>query len=199
MPIAASSYLKDLESSDALLDRAQALVDAGAAVTVQGAQQILASTIDLIVNSRREVRPLPAYPSSDSNTDSVPVAEFIADSYPTVLTTIFWPLMPLSRGHVHIASADPFQNPVIAPRLLTDNFDQEIAIAITRRSRVVFSSAPFADVVADPYYDPPIATNGTDAEFLAWYKSTAFGASHWIGTTAMMGRELGGVVNPKLQ
>lgn len=177
----ASSYVNDITSPEALLSRAQALVDVGAAATVEGAQRILNTTIDLIVNSR------------------LPVAEFIAESYQTVLTAVFWPSMPLSRGHVHIASADPFQNPLITPRLLTDKFDQEIAVAITRRARALFSSPPFAGVVADAYYDPPIAVSGTDADYLAWYKNTAFGASHWIGTTAMMPRELGGVVNPKLQ
>ena len=131
--------------------------------------------------------------------DLVPVAEFIAESNSKVLTAIFWPLIPLSRGHVHIASANPFQNPIITPLLLTDKFDQEIAVAITRRSQAVFSSPPFAAVVADAHYDPPIAANATDADYLAWYEDTAFGASHWVGTTAMMPRELGGVVNPKLQ
>jgi len=116
-----------------------------------------------------------------------------------VLTAVFWPSVPLSRGYVHIGSADPFQNPIITPRLLTDRFDQEIAVAITRRSLAVFSSPPFADVVADAYYDPPIAANGTDEDYLAWFKNTAYGASHWIGTTAMMPKELGGVVDPSLQ
>jgi len=116
-----------------------------------------------------------------------------------VLNAVFWPLVPLSRGYVHISSGDPFQNPRITPRLLTDNFDQEIAVAITRRSLALFSSPPFADVVEDAYYDPPIPANATDADYLAWFKGTAFGASHWIGTTAMMPRELGGVVNPSLQ
>ena len=129
----------------------------------------------------------------------VPVAEFIAESFPTVFSAVFWPSVPLSRGYIHISSADPFQNPMITPRLLTDKFDQDIAVAMTRRSREVFSSPPFADVVANAYYDPPIAATGTDVEYLAWYKNTSFGASHWIGTTAMMPRALGGVVNPKLQ
>lgn len=196
----ASSYVNDITSPEALLSRAQALVDVGAAATVEGAQRILNTTIDLIVNSRREFYTSPCTCTIKfSSIVLVPVAEFIAESYQTVLTAVFWPSMPLSRGHVHIASADPFQNPLITPRLLTDKFDQEIAVAITRRARALFSSPPFAGVVADAYYDPPIAVSGTDADYLAWYKNTAFGASHWIGTTAMMPRELGGVVNPKLQ
>ena len=30
----------------------------------------------------------------------------VGESYPGVLTTVFWPLMPFSRGYVHINSSD---------------------------------------------------------------------------------------------
>lgn len=129
----------------------------------------------------------------------MPVAEFVGESYPTVLSAIFWPLMPLSRGHVHINSSDPFAAPIITPRFLTDTFDQDVAITISRRSQTLFASAPFSDVVADPYYDPSIGPNGTDSEWLAWYKSTGVGASHWVGSTAMLPRDLGGVVDSRLR
>lgn len=127
------------------------------------------------------------------------MAEFIGESYPTVLSAIFWPLMPLSRGHIHINSSDPFDNPIITPRFLTDVFDQDVAVAISRRSQTLFSSAPFSGVVADPYYDPPIGPNGTDSEWLVWYKNTGNGASHWVGSTAMLSRDLGGVVDSQLR
>lgn len=130
---------------------------------------------------------------------TVPVAEFIGESYPTLLSAIFWPLMPLSRGHVHINSSDPFDNPIVTPRFLTDQFDQDVAVAVSRLSRALFASAPFKKAVADPYYDPSIALNGTDAEWLAWFKNTSYGASHWVGSTAMLPREFGGVVDSKLQ
>lgn len=127
------------------------------------------------------------------------MAEFVGESYPTVLSAIFWPLMPLSRGHVHINSSDPFADPIITPRFLSDTFDQDVAITISRRSRSLFASAPFSEVVADPYYDPPIGPNATDSEWLAWYKSTGVGASHWFGSTAMLPRDLGGVVDSRLR
>lgn len=85
------------------------------------------------------------------------------------------------------------------PRFLTDVFDQQVAIAMARKSQELWASEPFADVVQDPYYDPKIGPNGTDAEYLDWYKATAGGASHWIGATAMMPRQLGGVVDSRLR
>lgn len=55
-------------------------------------------------------------------------------------------------------------------------------------------------MVEDPYYDPAnIGLNATDSEYLAWYKATSFGASHWIGSTAMIPKDLGGVVDPSLR
>ncbi|KAK6067103.1 Glucose oxidase 2 [Seiridium cupressi] len=178
----ASTYATDLSSSSSLLARAQSLLGAGGAATLEGAQQILNTTIDLIVNSR------------------LPVAEFIADSYPTVLFAAFWPSQPLSRGHIHINTSSPFSFPVITPRLLSDLFDQAIAVSMARKSRVLFANDAFEDVVQDPFYDPQnIGINGTDEEYLGWYEKTAYGASHWIGSTAMIPQELGGVVSTTLQ
>ncbi|ROV90476.1 hypothetical protein VSDG_08449 [Cytospora chrysosperma] len=174
-------YHDQLTSEASLQSRAQTLVAAGAAANLKGAKMILNVTIDLIVNHQ------------------FPVAEFIGESYPTILEAVFWPLMPLSRGHVHISSSDPFQSPTIVPRFLTDNFDQQVAIAVSRRSQTLFVSAPFADVVADPYHNPGLGPNGTDSEWLTWYKETSFGASHWVGSTAMLSRELGGVVDSRLR
>ncbi|KAI1856911.1 uncharacterized protein JN550_013581 [Neoarthrinium moseri] len=163
------------------VDELWAAVNAGSAATLEGAQRVLNTSIDLILNSR------------------LPVGEFVAESYPTILFAAFWPSMPLSRGHIHINASDPFSDPIITPRLLTDSFDQAVGVALAKRSRDLFSSMPFAEVVQDSYYDPHIGVNGTDEEYLAWYKSTTFGASHWIGSTAMMKREWGGVVDAKLR
>ena len=129
----------------------------------------------------------------------VPIAEFLADSGGKSLYAAFWPLQPLSRGHVHIKSSDPLEYPIITPRLLEDPFDAAVAISIARASRAVFTSPPFRDVVADAYYNPTIGPNGTDEEYLTWYRSQMIGASHWIGATAMMPKHLGGVVDHGLR
>ncbi|KAL1858857.1 hypothetical protein Daus18300_009855 [Diaporthe australafricana] len=127
-----SDFYSQLTSPDNLEARAQELVAAGGAATLEGAKVILNTTIDLIVNHDYK-------------------------------------------------------------------FDQDVAVAVSRLSRTLFASAPFEQVVADPYYDPPIGLNGTVAEWLAWFKSTSYGASHWVGSTAMLPRDLGGVVDSKLQ
>ncbi|KAK8148784.1 hypothetical protein G3M48_009186 [Beauveria asiatica] len=129
----------------------------------------------------------------------VPVAEVVAESKPTALNAPFWPLMPLSRGHIHIASSDPFQNAIITPRFLTDTFDQVVGVAVARRIRNLFSNKAFHGVVENAYQYPPLGLNATDSEYLDWFKDTASGASHWIGSTAMLPRALGGVVDSRLR
>ncbi|KAK9435440.1 GMC oxidoreductase [Metarhizium brunneum] len=172
---------ESLTSPANLASRAEELVRAGGAVSIAGAESILNATIQLTVEAR------------------LPVAELIAETYPAVFGAPFWPLMPLSRGHVHIHSADPFEVPVITPRFLTDQFDQQVAVAVARLSRALWASTAFEGFVDDAYYDPEIGPNGTDAEYLAWLKGTAGPASHWIGSTAMMPRHLGGVVDSRLR
>jgi len=83
--------------------------------------------------------------------------------------------------------------------MLTDVFDQAVAITVARQTRALFSAPPFDGIVADPYLDPPIGPDGTDEAYLAWLRQTTLGASHWISTAAMMPRELGGVVNHQLR
>ncbi|KAG8424798.1 hypothetical protein J3458_001560 [Metarhizium acridum] len=177
----AYAIAESLTSPANLASRAEHLVNAGAAVSIAGAESILNATIQLIVESR------------------LPVAEFIAETYPAVFGAHFWPLMPLSRGHVHIHSADPFEFPIIMPRFLTDQFDQQVAVTVSRISRALWASKAFEGFVDDAYYDPKIGPNGTDAEYLEWFKRTARAASHWLGSTAMMPRHLGGVVDSRLR
>ncbi|KAM3544037.1 hypothetical protein ARSEF1564_003030 [Beauveria bassiana] len=180
-PSSASAMTSSLTGSSSLRSRAQSLVEAGAAVNVEGAEMILNTTIELIIRDR------------------LPVAEVVAESKPTALDAPFWPLMPLSRGHIHIASSDPFQNAIITPRFLTDAFDQAVGVAVARRIRNLFSNKAFHGVVENAYQYPPLGLNATDSEYLDWFKDTAASASHWLGSTAMLPRALGGVVDSRLR
>ncbi|KAH7092879.1 alcohol oxidase [Auriculariales sp. MPI-PUGE-AT-0066] len=161
--------------------RAAALVKAGAAVNLDGAKAILEKATALI------------------SAADMPVVEFVGESYPAVMTTVFWPLLPQSRGHIHISSSDPFKDPIIVPRLLSDSFDLKFAVQVARKSRELFTSPVFAAVVQDAYADPAdVGPTATDAQYEAWLKKTSFAASHWMGSTSMMPRSLGGVVDPNL-
>ncbi|KAM3562568.1 hypothetical protein ARSEF4850_002704 [Beauveria asiatica] len=152
-----------------------------------------------IIDGRNIFAPEVSLVNIDQIWSSMPVAEVVAESKPTALNAPFWPLMPLSRGHIHIASSDPFQNAIITPRFLTDTFDQVVGVAVARRIRNLFSNKAFHGVVENAYQYPPLGVNATDSEYLDWFKDTASGASHWIGSTAMLPRALGGVVDSRLR
>ncbi|KAM3531743.1 hypothetical protein MY4038_004321 [Beauveria bassiana] len=152
-----------------------------------------------IIDGRNIFGPEISLVNIDQIWPSMPVAEVVAESKPTALDAPFWPLMPLSRGHIHITSSDPFQNAIITPRFLTDAFDQAVGVAVARRIRNLFSNKAFHGVVENAYQYPPLDLNATDSEYLHWFKDTAAGASHWVGSTAMLPRALGGVVDSRLR
>jgi choline dehydrogenase len=154
-------------------------VAAGSQATVTGAVKLFTTLANLIVNSK------------------MAVGEVIGESFPFVMTSIFWPSLPFSRGYIHIRSTDPLADPIITPRFLTDQFDLDVGVALAKQSRVMFKSAPFSAVVANASADA-VPDSGTTADWEAFLRSTSFGASHWVGTSALLPRNCGGVVSPTL-
>lgn len=169
-----SSLQSTLES------RAQAAVQAGTQANLEGSRLIFQKHTELLTKH------------------NMPLIEIIGESYPAVFTTVFWPLLPMSRGHIHINSADPFARPRITPRLLTDSFDVQVAIKLAKLARSMFLTNVFSPLVADAAADG-VPLNASDAEWEKWLKESSFGASHWAGACAMIPRKAGGVVSPQLQ
>lgn len=168
---------KDLQSG--LQARAQAAVDAGAMVSLDSALAIFQAQTKLVTEQK------------------MPIAEVVGESYPSVMTSVFWPLLPFSRGYIHIQSKDMFAAPVIVPRLLTDDFDVSVAVSVAKKAQSMFTVSPFASVISTAYLD--VVQGASDEVWEAWYQSTAYGASHWLGSSSMLPKEKGGVVNNKLQ
>ncbi|KAF7317884.1 Alcohol oxidase [Mycena kentingensis (nom. inval.)] len=172
-----AAYAKSLKANiDA---RAKAVVASGADANVQGAKELLNVVVGLMTDKKQ------------------PVTELISESYPSVMTSVFWPLTPLSRGYVHINSSNPFVNPRITPRLLSDDFDVDVAIQVAKKARALYQSSPFASLISQVAIDA-VGLDATDAEWEAWLKSSSFGASHWLGSAAMRPRASGGVVDTNL-
>ncbi|KAJ7065215.1 hypothetical protein C8F01DRAFT_982101 [Mycena amicta] len=159
--------------------RAKAAVADGAEANVQGATKLFSVVTKLITNKTQ------------------PITELVSESYPAVMTSVFWPLTPLSRGYIHIASSNPFAAPTITPRFLTDEFDVDVAVTISKKARALYRTSAFRPIISEVVVDA-VAANATDAEWAAWFKSTSFGASHWIGSSSMRPRSDGGVVSPEL-
>ncbi|KAG7151863.1 Dehydrogenase xptC like protein [Verticillium longisporum] len=111
-------------------------------------------------------------------------------------STVF--LHPLSRGTVHINTADPFfAQPRVDYRALSNPTDLDIQVEFVKFSRRYFletSLAEFGPVEVSP------GANVTSDEALrealrGLISPTCF---HPVGTAAMLPRELGGVVDEKL-
>ncbi|KAJ6624909.1 hypothetical protein B0H10DRAFT_2212325 [Mycena sp. CBHHK59/15] len=160
--------------------RAQAAVASGAEANIDGATALFTTVTNLITQKR------------------MPVTELISESYPAIMASIFWPLTPLSRGYIHINSSDPFAFPRITPRFLSDDFDVDVAVTISKKARSLYETTPFNSIISEVVIDA-VAANATDAEWAAWYASTSYGASHWVGSSAMLPRKVGGVVSPTLK
>ncbi|KAJ6561226.1 hypothetical protein DFH09DRAFT_1316335 [Mycena vulgaris] len=160
--------------------RAQAAVANGAAVDVQSAAELYTTVTNLITKNK------------------MPITELISESYPAVMSSAFWPLLPFSRGHIHINSSDPFAAPRITPHFLSDDFDVKVAIRISKQARALYQTPPFAPIISVLVVDA-VPANATDSQWAEWYSSTAFGASHWLGSSAMRPRTSGGVVSPTLE
>ena len=102
--------------------------------------------------------------------------------YATIMAAL---VAPLSRGTVTIASADTNQAPLIDPRWLTDNADQEVAVAAYKRVREAFASKAMAPILADPTEYYPGDTVQTDAEILESIRNNLHTVYHAAGTCKM--------------
>ncbi|EIW59941.1 alcohol oxidase [Trametes versicolor FP-101664 SS1] len=140
---------------------------------------------------------------------NAPVAEFFFEvGAPDDLAIVIWQLLPFSRGNVSIKSSDPFVLPAVTVNYFSVDFDLSVQIAGARLARRVLSSPPLGNLSISeiaPGLDvvPDNGDGGSDADWKKWIvqPGTAGFASvaHPIGTSAMMRRSLGGVVDAHLK
>jgi choline dehydrogenase len=99
------------------------------------------------------------------------------------MTAAPWQQRPESKGYVRIKSADPFAQPEIQPRYLTEETDRRVLVAAMRLARNILKSKPLA-----PYYDYedfPGPDVQTDDELLAAAKERGTTTFHPMGTCRM--------------
>jgi choline dehydrogenase len=99
------------------------------------------------------------------------------------MTAAPWQQRPESKGYVRIKSADPFRQPEIQPRYLTEETDRRVLVAAMRLARSILMSKPLA-----PYYDYedfPGPDVQTDDELLAAAKERGTTTFHPMGTCRM--------------
>jgi len=99
------------------------------------------------------------------------------------MTAAPWQQRPESKGHVHIRSADPFEQPLIQPNYLTEETDRRVLVAAMRLARRLMQSKPL-----EPYYDHedfPGPQVQSDDEMLAAAKERGTTTFHPMGTCRM--------------
>ena len=107
---------------------------------------------------------------------------------------------PTSRGSVHAASSNPSANPDVDIAYLRAPFDLEIAkLAVKYLIRLSETDAMKA-VISECLTKSEIETNRKSEDPIKDYcRRNVATCFHWIGTAAMLPRENGGVVDPRLR
>ena len=99
------------------------------------------------------------------------------------MTSAPWQQRPESKGYVRLRSADPFEQPEIQPRYLTEETDRRVLVAAMRLARKLLKSEPLA-----PYYDYedfPGDKVQSDDELLGAAKERGTTTFHPMGTCRM--------------
>ena len=109
---------------------------------------------------------------------------------------------PFSRGSVHINTSNPLAEPDIDPRYLSSPVDLEIIARAVRFTRVVAEREEMKRIVLRSV--KPGVEVDTDGKtgldgWKAFCRKTMAPVFHPVGSTSMMPREDGGVVDSKLR
>lgn len=151
--------------------------------TMEIQKQLLKHQVDLIFDPK----------------STVPLAEILWFPVGNNIVAQFWNLLPLSRGSIHITTADPLMPPSIDPKLFQLHIDTFVLAAISIHVRDFFTTAPLSGHVTSelsPGFEAvPRNASWRDPSWETWMKNTSSTNTHPLSTCAMMSKELGGVVD----
>ena len=106
------------------------------------------------------------------------------------------PMRPESKGHIHIASADPHRPPMINFNFLSSPIDAEITVRAVRIARAVMTAPALAGMLVTEI--APGVARTTDDDILDWVKQAAETTYHPVGT-CKMGPDAMAVVDSRLR
>ncbi|RAQ44799.1 glucose oxidase [Aspergillus flavus] len=133
---------------------------------------------------------------------NVPVAEyvFILKDANTIHTG-YWGLLPFARGNVHISSADPMAPPVVNPNFGLLEWDIQIQIAMSKYLRRVFKGGELNGLISNETLPgfTEVPQDASDETWKKWIGEQYTPNYHVIGTTPMLPRSMGGVVDSRLK
>ncbi|KAK7471185.1 hypothetical protein VKT23_002595 [Stygiomarasmius scandens] len=100
-----------------------------------------------------------------------------------------------SRGYVHANSSDPTAKVTIDPRYLSAEHDLWYLSKAVAYTRNITSTEPLASII--DYEVTPGAKYFSSEDLQEWLRPNFITMSHFVGTTAALPREEGGVVDPE--
>ncbi|KAI0030336.1 GMC oxidoreductase [Vararia minispora EC-137] len=103
---------------------------------------------------------------------------------------------PFSRGTIHVTSTDALTNPEMDPHYFEQKFDEESFVEQVKFIRHVAKTEPLASHISREV-NPGLEI--ADEDLAPWVKKTMTTLHHVIGSTSMLPREKGGVVNSQLK
>lgn len=106
---------------------------------------------------------------------------------------------PLSRGTVHIASADPLDPPAIDPNYFENDADLDLMVHVAEFTLKIMKTPPLSEQVTRvilPQKD--VLAKGREG-LKEFARATCSPVFHPVGTASMLPREDGGVVDAKLK
>ena len=112
------------------------------------------------------------------------------------MTCYAHPMRPESKGHIHIASADPRRPPAIHFNFLSSPVDAELTVRAIRIARSIMTAPALAPLQVTEI--APGTSRTTDDEILDWVRQAAETTYHPVGT-CKMGSDPMAVVDPQLR
>lgn len=103
----------------------------------------------------------------------VPYAEIVFVPIGKSFSSEYWPLLPFSRGSIHIKSADATQPPAINPNYFMFRQDLDTQVDVARYIRNAFSIAPLSDLVGYEFAPglDSVPENASYSEWKDWVQS----------------------------
>ncbi|CAI7667780.1 unnamed protein product [Penicillium pancosmium] len=131
----------------------------------------------------------------------VPFAEIVFLPIAHTFSVEYWPLLPFSRGSIHIKSADASEPAAINPNYFMFEQDLTTQSDVAWYIRKVFGTLPLADLVGDERSPglEHVPENASDSTWNSWVKANYRSNFHPVGTASMLPRNKGGVVNADLK
>ncbi|KAL6854452.1 GMC oxidoreductase [Trichoderma novae-zelandiae] len=131
----------------------------------------------------------------------VTIAEILSSASGTTAISAYWDTLPFSRGSVHLSAADDINTPAINPRFLSIDFDLAVQVAIGRLATKFWTTPPISAIIKARVQPNPtvLPGNATYAQWEGFTTNSSTSNSHSLGTAAMVKREWGGVVDPRLR